>query len=86
VGYSKKRIRQLRYLAAFDVLIFSHVNYVSTRDNYTKLFTLLSYLIPRRIRRPPVCTIAAHRLALELQAVRLVDEAIQDRVGVGLCG
>src|SRR5208282_1454799 len=58
------------------------VDYVSSGDNYTKLFTLLGYFIPGRIRRQPMGAVAAHRLALELEAIRLVDEAIQDGVGV----
>jgi hypothetical protein len=50
-------------------------------DNYTKLFTLLIYFIHSRIRSNPMGAVTAHRLALELDAIRVVDKAIQDRIG-----
>ena len=58
------------------------VESVNNGDNYSKLFTLLVYFIHSRGRRP-MGAVAAHRPALELEAIRLVDEAIQDGVGVG---
>ena len=65
------------------VFQFLHpVHCVNNGDNYTKLFTLFGYFVPSRIRRRPLGAVAARRLALELEAICLVDEAIQDRVGV----
>jgi hypothetical protein len=37
---------------------------------------LFGYFVPSRIRRRPMGAVAAHRLALELEAIRLVGEAI----------
>src|SRR6185436_7262396 len=67
----------------FMWIFFAPSYKVSIGDNYTKLFTLLAYVIHSRIHPQPTGAVAAHRLALELQAIRVVDEAIQDRVGVG---
>jgi hypothetical protein len=65
-----------------DVVIFAPVYCVNIGDNYTKLFTLLIYFIHSRIRSNPMGAVTAHRLALELDAIRVVDKAIQDRIGV----
>jgi hypothetical protein len=59
------------------------VCYVNNGDNYTKLFTLFGYFIHSRIRHRPAGAVAAHRVAFEFEAIRVVDEAIQDRVGIG---
>jgi len=66
----------------FDDIIFAACELGEYLDNYTKLFTVLAYLVNGRIRRRPLGTIAAHRLALELEAIRLVDETIEDGVSV----
>jgi hypothetical protein len=58
------------------------VYYVNNGDNYSKLFTLFAYFIHSRIRHRPTGAVAAHRLALEFEAIRVVDKAIQDRVGL----
>jgi hypothetical protein len=54
---------------------FPPVYCVNNGDNYTKLFTLFGYFI-RRIHRRPMGTVAAHRLALELEAICQVDDKI----------
>jgi hypothetical protein len=59
------------------------VYWVNNGDNYTKLFTLLTYFRLPRFRRSPMGAVAAHRLAREFEAIRVVDETIQNRVGVG---
>ena len=56
--------------------------WVNSGDNYTKLFTSLIYFISRRFPRRSERPIAPHRLALELQAIRVVNKPVQDRVGV----
>ena len=55
---------------------------VNNGDNYVTLSTLFGYLIHSRICSNPRHAVAAHRLARELEAIRVVDETIQNRVGI----
>ena len=58
------------------------MNRVSNRDDYCKLFTSLSYFINSLVRASLAGDAIAHRLALEFEAVGVVNQAIQDRVGI----
>ena len=56
--------------------------YVNNGDNFHKLFTLFINFIHSRIFRRRTGNVTAHRLALEFEAICVVNETIQDRVGV----
>src|SRR5437016_4222259 len=59
------------------------VDFMSNGDNSRKLFTLLVYLIHSRVGRGPMRRGPTHGLPFEFEAVGVVDQAIQDGVGVG---
>jgi hypothetical protein len=54
------------------------VNCVNNGDKCCKLFIWLILFIPRKARLA-----AAHRVAAQLDAVGIVDKAVEDGVGIG---
>jgi hypothetical protein len=64
------------------LLWWPSVNLVNNGDNCSKLFTSYVYFIHSRGGGSPPRRFAAHGLTLEVEAVGVVHQAIEDRIRV----